>query len=175
MRTMIRSLRPSVVHIPDAGLRLEPGQTRAVEVLTPQIEALLAAGALQVVPVAVAPRPAAVEPEPVAPSVVEETPVAPPSADSEPVAPAMEPAADMPGADEDAPVGPTPAEPTMAPAADDEGPTVLAAAEPEPATDTPVGPTANEPAPDARAPGKRGSKAAAPSLALPSEAADDTC
>lgn len=41
MSYTIRNIRPSVLHIPDAGVRLEPGQTAAVETLSPQMAELL--------------------------------------------------------------------------------------------------------------------------------------
>jgi len=49
MRYTIRNLRPSVLHIPDAALRLTPGQTTVVGNLTSQMGALVAAQALEVV------------------------------------------------------------------------------------------------------------------------------
>ena len=41
--------RPSVLHIPDAGLRLEPGGTTTVPTLTPQLQGLLAMQAVEIV------------------------------------------------------------------------------------------------------------------------------
>lgn len=49
MRYILRNVRPSVVQIPDAGLRLEAGQRVTVEMLSPQTEELLAQRALEVV------------------------------------------------------------------------------------------------------------------------------
>ena len=45
----IRNARPSVLHIPDAGVRLEAGQTTVVTALTPQMGSLLTARVLEVV------------------------------------------------------------------------------------------------------------------------------
>lgn len=49
MRYTLRNVRPSVVQIPDVGLRLEAGQRVTVETLSPQTEDLLARRALEVV------------------------------------------------------------------------------------------------------------------------------
>ena len=49
MRYILRNLRPSVVLVPDAALRLEAGQTVTVSALTPQLRGLLAVRALEVV------------------------------------------------------------------------------------------------------------------------------
>jgi len=49
MRYTLRNMRPSVVQIPDAGLRLDAGQTVTVEMLSPQTEDLLAQRALEVI------------------------------------------------------------------------------------------------------------------------------
>lgn len=49
MRYVLRNLRPSVVQIPDAGLRLDAGQRLTVETLSPQTEDLLAQRALEVI------------------------------------------------------------------------------------------------------------------------------
>ena len=57
MRYILRNLRPSVVLVPDAALRLEVGQTVTVHVLTPQLRGLLMARALEVVTPPPAPRP----------------------------------------------------------------------------------------------------------------------
>jgi hypothetical protein len=45
----IRNIRPSVLHIPDSGLRLDSGQTASVETLSPQMLALLEARALEAI------------------------------------------------------------------------------------------------------------------------------
>jgi hypothetical protein len=65
MHYTIRNSRPSVLHIPDAALRLEPGQTVGVTALSPQMEMLVGAGALEVV-VSQATPPTAPEPLPAA-------------------------------------------------------------------------------------------------------------
>jgi len=49
MSYVIRNIRPSVIHIPDAGLRLESGQTAIIETLSPQMEELLAQRALEAI------------------------------------------------------------------------------------------------------------------------------
>ena len=49
MRYTIRNVQPSVLFIPDAGLRLKAGQTAIVGALTPQMGALLVIHALEVV------------------------------------------------------------------------------------------------------------------------------
>lgn len=53
----LRNSRPSPLHIPDAGLRLEPGQQVIVASLTPQLTSLLAIGALALVSTPLAPVP----------------------------------------------------------------------------------------------------------------------
>jgi len=68
MGYILRNLRPSVVFIPDAALRLEPGQTVTVRALTPQLRGLLAARALAVVTPPPAPRPSQ-PPTPVRPDI----------------------------------------------------------------------------------------------------------
>lgn len=47
MSYTIRNIRPSVLHIPDAGLRLDSGQTAVVASLTPQMEMLVSERALE--------------------------------------------------------------------------------------------------------------------------------
>lgn len=47
MSYTIRNIRPSVLHIPDAGLRLDSGQTAVVVSLTPQMETLVTERALE--------------------------------------------------------------------------------------------------------------------------------
>jgi len=42
----LKNVRPGVLIIPDAGLRLDPGEEADVQSLTPQIEAALSAGYL---------------------------------------------------------------------------------------------------------------------------------
>ncbi len=49
MHYTIRNSRLSVLHIPDAAVRLEPGQTIGVDTLSPQMEVLVGVGALEVV------------------------------------------------------------------------------------------------------------------------------
>lgn len=49
MSYIIRNIRPSVVHIPDAGLRLDSGETAIVDTLTPQMDELLADRSLEVI------------------------------------------------------------------------------------------------------------------------------
>ena len=49
MRYTICNRRPVVLHIPDAWLRLDPGQTVTVDTLTPQIGVLIQAQALELV------------------------------------------------------------------------------------------------------------------------------
>ncbi len=49
MHYTIRNGRPAVLHIPDAAVRLEPGQTIGVNALSAQMEALVGVGALEVV------------------------------------------------------------------------------------------------------------------------------
>ncbi|MHB9129966.1 MAG: hypothetical protein ACYDBB_02615 [Armatimonadota bacterium] len=49
MRYTIRNIRPSVLHVPDAGLRLDSGQTAVVETLSPQMLSLLEARALEAI------------------------------------------------------------------------------------------------------------------------------
>ncbi|HEY3415636.1 MAG TPA: hypothetical protein VGM23_02015 [Armatimonadota bacterium] len=79
MHYTIRNIRPSVLLIPDAGLRLDAGQTAVVGTLSPQMAALLAHRVLEVVardplpptPVEETPAP------PVASTPVEESPVVP--------------------------------------------------------------------------------------------------
>jgi hypothetical protein len=46
MSFTIRNIRPSVLHIPDSGLRLDSGETAIVEMLSPQMEVLVANQAL---------------------------------------------------------------------------------------------------------------------------------
>jgi hypothetical protein len=46
MSLTIRNIRPSVLHIPDSGLRLDSGETAIVEMLSPQMEVLVANQAL---------------------------------------------------------------------------------------------------------------------------------
>jgi hypothetical protein len=46
MSFTIRNIRPSVLHIPDSGLRLDSGETAVVEMLSPQMEVLVANQAL---------------------------------------------------------------------------------------------------------------------------------
>jgi len=48
MSYVIRNLHPSVIHIPDARLRLNAGQTAVMETLTPQIETLLVNRTLEI-------------------------------------------------------------------------------------------------------------------------------
>jgi len=67
MSYVIRNIRPSILHLPDAGLRLDSGQTAVVETLSPQMEELLANRALEAI---------SSDPDP---------PVAPPSVEEEPV------------------------------------------------------------------------------------------
>lgn len=54
----IRNDRPSVLHIPDASIRLAPAGTATVPALTPQLQGLLARQAISLVPHAPAPAPA---------------------------------------------------------------------------------------------------------------------
>ena len=49
MSYTIRNIRPSVLHIPDADLRLDSGQAVVVAMLTPQMGALVDAQAIEVV------------------------------------------------------------------------------------------------------------------------------
>ena len=49
MSFTIRNVRPSVLHIPDSGLRLDSGQTASVETLSPQMLALLEERALEAI------------------------------------------------------------------------------------------------------------------------------
>jgi len=56
MAYILRNLRPSVVFVPDAALRLAPGDTVTVRALTPQLRGLLTARALEVVTPPPAPR-----------------------------------------------------------------------------------------------------------------------
>lgn len=49
MSYVLRNIRPSVIHIPDAGLRLDSGQTAIVDTLSPQMDALLANRALEAI------------------------------------------------------------------------------------------------------------------------------
>lgn len=49
MSYVIRNIRPSVIHIPDAGLRLDPGQKVVVEKLSSQMDELLAIRALETI------------------------------------------------------------------------------------------------------------------------------
>ncbi|MHB9023071.1 MAG: helix-turn-helix domain-containing protein [Armatimonadota bacterium] len=65
----VRNTRPSVVHIPDVGLRIDPGQRVTVTVLSPQLTHLVAFGALVVEPAAPEPRPKPAPPEVPAPPV----------------------------------------------------------------------------------------------------------
>lgn len=65
MRYTIQNTRPSVLHIPDAALRLAPGEIRGVETLTPQMGVLLASQALTVVVSEAAPSPVQVVATPV--------------------------------------------------------------------------------------------------------------
>ena len=44
MSYTIRNIRPSVLHIPDAALRLESGQAAVVTTLSPQMGELVALG-----------------------------------------------------------------------------------------------------------------------------------
>jgi hypothetical protein len=49
MSYVIRNIHPSVIHIPDVGLRLDSGQTAIVETLSPQMQELLANRALEAI------------------------------------------------------------------------------------------------------------------------------
>ena len=49
MSYTIRNIQPSVLFVPDAGLRLEFGQTAVVHTLTSQMQSLLTLNALEVV------------------------------------------------------------------------------------------------------------------------------
>ncbi len=49
MSYTIRNIRPSVLHIPDAAMRLESGQAVVVAMLTPQMGPLVEAQAIEVV------------------------------------------------------------------------------------------------------------------------------
>lgn len=49
MSYTIRKIRPSVLHIPDSGLRLDSGQTASVETLSPQMLSLLEERALEAI------------------------------------------------------------------------------------------------------------------------------
>lgn len=69
MGYVIRNIHPSVIHIPDADMRLDSGQTAIVEALSPQMEALLAQRALEAI--SDDPYP------PVVPAHTDETPVTP--------------------------------------------------------------------------------------------------
>ena len=86
MSYIIRNIRPSVVHIPDAGLRLDSGETAIVETLTPQMDELLADRALEVINPPAGSVPLAAEPvtaessaetEPSAAAEIESAPVEP--------------------------------------------------------------------------------------------------
>ena len=64
MAYILRNLRRTVVFVPDAALRLAPGETVTVRALTPQVRGVLAAGVLEVVAPPPALRPPA-QPTPV--------------------------------------------------------------------------------------------------------------
>ncbi len=95
MSYTIRNIQPSVLFVPDAGLRLESGQTAVVDMLTPQMQSLLTLRALEVV---------MPEGPPAAPVVTPPAPDGPPP----PVS-----AAAMP-VPEQAPAAPTTSEPASA-------------------------------------------------------------
>ena len=88
MSYVIRNIHPTVLYLPDAGLRLESGQTAVVETLSPQMEELLANRALEAIssdpdpPVATMPvedAPMAADTSgPASPTPVDEVSVAPP-------------------------------------------------------------------------------------------------
>jgi len=88
MSYTIRNIQPSVLFVPDAGLRLESGQTAVVTALTPQMQSLLTLRALEVVthegpssaPVVTPPAPEG--PPPPAAAVVVPAPTAQPPADT---------------------------------------------------------------------------------------------
>jgi hypothetical protein len=90
MSYVIRNIRPSVIYLPDAGLRLDSGQTTVVETLSPQMQELLANQALEAIssdpdppaPVEEAPTAADTSTESPAPVPVEDVPVAPPVEES---------------------------------------------------------------------------------------------
>ena len=69
MSYVIRNIRPSVLHIPDADVRLDSGETAIVESLSPLMEELLANRALEAI---------SSDPDPpVATPAVEATPLTP--------------------------------------------------------------------------------------------------
>lgn len=49
MSYVIRNIRPSIIHIPDADLRLDSGQTAIVNELSPQMQELLVNRALEAI------------------------------------------------------------------------------------------------------------------------------
>lgn len=74
MSYVLRNIHPSVIHIPDAGLRLDSGQTAVVESISPQMEELLVNRALEAISTDPDPPAATVpvdETPPVAPEVTE--------------------------------------------------------------------------------------------------------
>ncbi|MHB9129744.1 MAG: hypothetical protein ACYDBB_01470 [Armatimonadota bacterium] len=97
MSYVIRNIHPTVLYLPDAGLRLESGQTAVVETLSPQMEELLANRALEAIssdpdpPVAAVPvedAPMAADTsEPASPTSVDEVSVA--SSVDEPAVPVV--------------------------------------------------------------------------------------
>lgn len=93
MSYVIRNIRPSVIYLPDAGLRLDSGETTVVETLSPQMQELLANQALEAISSEpdppVAPMPAPVEEAPATVDTFAESP-SPVPIDAVPVAPPVE-------------------------------------------------------------------------------------
>lgn len=83
MLYIVRNQRPSPLHIPDAGLRLEPGETVTVAALSPQLVQLSALGLVAITASSPTPPPApvplAVAPAPLPSAVPPALPPAPPS------------------------------------------------------------------------------------------------
>jgi len=79
MPYIVRNQRPSPLHIPDAGLRLEPGETVTVTALSPQLAQMSALGIVAITSTALAPVPLAVAPAPLPPATPPALPPAPPS------------------------------------------------------------------------------------------------
>ena len=104
MSYVIRNIRPSIIYLPDAGLRLDSGQTTVVETLSPQMQELLANQALEAIssdpdspaapvpaPVGEAPATADTSAESPAPVPIDAVPVATPVDESAaPVAPPVD-------------------------------------------------------------------------------------
>ena len=87
MSYVIRNIRPSVIYLPDAGLRLDSGETTVVETLSPQMQELLANQALEAI---------SSEPDPPAAPVLAPVEEAATAADTSTEAPSPAPVEDVP-------------------------------------------------------------------------------